>query len=881
MAKTLIIAEKPSVAADIARALGGFKKSGEFFESEDYVLSSAVGHVAELCMPEDYDKKLKFWTLTALPIIPEQFKLKPGERTADRFALLKKLMGRKDVTSLLNACDAGREGELIFTYLYDLAGCKKPFRRLWWSSMTKEAIRDAFAHPRAAASMLALQEAARCRSESDWLIGINGTRALTSRMYGRRGGSVATVGRVQTPTLSMVVERELEIRNFQPRNYWRILARFGVAQGDYEGVYQRPDFKRADDEDRADRIWDAALAEKILADAKATTQAEVSEEKKRSTNIAPRLYDLTTLQREANSRFGLPAGKTLSLAQALYERHKAITYPRTDARALPEDYASTVQRVLTKLGGDLAPHAAKVIENRWVNPNSKRIFNNAEVSDHFAIIPTDEPPESLTPDEAKIYDMISRRFVAAFYPSAEYDITTRISSIGKHAFKTEGKVLVIPGWLAVHGKDAGTEENLPALSPADGQPPRAAVRETQLSAEATKPPPRYSEATLLAAMEGAGKFVEDEDLADAMKEKGLGTPATRASIIEHLLALHYMERQQRELAPTPKAESLMEFLKLLKIDELTSPDLTGEWEYQLRKLEDGKLTREKFMDGIASLTKKIVERTKKFNDEDVPAKPTDLVNPGDGQTMLETWRAYRSQDGKTVIYKIIGNRKITTEEVRALLTDRKVGPIDGFRSKKGRPFSAMLRLDEENKVKFVFENSGFGDNADGTPVDLTQFAIIGKCPVDGAPIHETPSGYVCANYGRGEGAKCTFRVSRVLLGATIPREQFLKLIEQKKTDLIKGFKSKRTGRFFEAFLVLKDEGKIGFEFLPRKPRVAGVGGKKSKMTATEPVATATETAAPAPLDGQASPAPVAKAAKGNTPPVRRKNNTPPPLAPVA
>ena len=473
-------------------------------------------------------------------------------------------------------------------------------------------------------------------------------------------------------------------------------------QGEYEGVYQRPDFKRADEEDRADRMWDEAAAQKILAEASAAPRAAVTEEKKRSTNIAPRLYDLTTLQREANSRFGLPAGKTLSLAQALYERHKAITYPRTDARALPEDYASTVQRVLTRLGGELAPHAAKVIESRWVNPNSKRIFNNAEVSDHFAIIPTDEPPEKLTPDEAKIYDMISRRFVAAFYPAAEFDITTRTSVIAKHAFKTEGKVLAVPGWLAVYGKELGAEETLPALSPADGQPAQAAVRETNLSAETTKPPPRFTEATLLAAMEGAGKFVEDEDLAAAMKEKGLGTPATRASIIEHLIALHYMERQQRELAPTPKAESLMEFLKLLKIDELTSPDLTGEWEYQLRKLEEGKTTREKFMGGIAGLTKKIVDRTKKFNDEDVPAKPTDILNPGDGQTMLETWRAYRSQDTKTIIYKIIGNRKIAPAEVRELLANRKIGPLDGFRSKKGRPFSAMLkpRRGEQGQICF-------------------------------------------------------------------------------------------------------------------------------------------------------------------------------------
>jgi len=837
MAKTLIIAEKPSVAADIARALGGFKKNGEFFESDEYVLSSAIGHLVELFMPEDIDPKLKFWSIKSLPIIPDAFQLKPIVKTQERFQLLKKLLKRSDVTQILNACDAGREGELIFTYIYQLTGCKKPFQRLWWSSMTKEAIRDAVAHPRPAAEMLPLQEAARCRSESDWLIGINGTRVLTTRMYGRRAGNVATVGRVQTPTLSMVVDREYEIRAFVSRNYWRVLARFGIAAGEYDAVYQRPNFKRddTDEHDRIDRLWDEKAAEKVRAEVAAAPQAEVSEEKKRTTQIAPRLYDLTTLQREANSRFGLPAGKTLSIAQSLYEKHKAITYPRTDSKALPEDYASTVQRVLQNLGDDLAPHAARILENRWVNPATKRVFNNAEISDHFAIIPTDEFPTKLSPDEAKIFDLIARRFLAIFHPVAEFDVTTRSTVAAGHAFKTEGRVLVAPGWLAVYGKEAMAEDNLTPITPPDGKPPHAALREVSLSAEATKPPARYSEATLLAAMEGAGKFVEDENMADAMKEKGLGTPATRASIIEHLIALRYLERIQRELIPTPKAESLMEFLKAVKIEELTSPDLTGEWELRLRKLEAGKLTREKFMAGIADLTKKIVERTRGFNETDAPSRVTDIPSPTDQKPLVETLRAYRSQDGLLAVYKVIANRKIGETEVREIITKRQIGPLDGFRSKKGRPFSAILRLDEENKVKFVFENSGEGDN--GVPADLTQFPIVAQCPIDGAPVHETPSGYVCANYSRDPAAKCTFRLSRTLLGATVLPDQFKKLIDNKKTDLIKGFKSRRTNRFFDAFLVLKDKGKIGFEFPPRAPKVGGKG-KKGKVPPTEPVATA-------------------------------------------
>ncbi len=843
MAKTLIIAEKPSVAADIAKALGGFKKQGDYFESDEYVLSSAVGHLVELFMPEDIDPKLKFWSIKSLPIIPEKFQLKPIAKSEERFQLLKKLLKRADVSDILNACDAGREGELIFSYIYQLVGSKKPFQRLWWSSMTKEAIRDAFKHPRAAAVMLPLQEAARCRSESDWLIGINGTRVLTTRMYGRRAGNVATVGRVQTPTLSMVVEREYEIRAFVPRNYWRVVGRFGVASGEYEGVYQRANFKRKEDDehDRIERVWDQALAEKVRAEAAAAGRAEVTEEKKRTTQIAPRLYDLTTLQREANSRFGLPAGKTLSIAQSLYEKHKAITYPRTDSKALPEDYASTAQRALQHLSGDYAQHAARVLEHRWVNPATKRIFNNAEVSDHFAIIPTDEPPTKLSPDEEKIFDMIARRFIAIFHPVAEFDVTTRLSTAAGHVFKTEGRVLVTPGWLAVYGKEVVTEDSLTPLAAADGKPPYAKVNEVTLSAEVTKPPPRYSEATLLAAMEGAGKLCEDEDLADAMKEKGLGTPATRASIIEHLIALRYLERAQRELMPTPKAESLMEFLKAVKIEELTSPSLTGEWEYRLRKLEEGKLTREKFMGGITDLTKKIVERTRNFNETDAPSRVTDIIAPTDQKPLVETLRAYRSQDGVMAVYKVIANRKIAESEVREIIAKKQIGPLDGFRSKKGRPFSAILRLDEENKVKFVFENSGEGDG--GVPADLTQFPIVAQCPVDGAPVHETPSGYVCENYSRGPEAKCTFRLSRTLLGATIGPDQFKKLIDNKKTDLIKGFKSKRTNRFFDAFLILKDKGQIGFDFPPRPPKGSGKG-KKGKPAPGAPAAA--EPAAPVP-----------------------------------
>src|SRR4051812_5746883 len=443
MSKSLIIAEKPSVAADLARALGKVPKKGDYFENDEYVISSAVGHVAELLMPEDIDKKMYgFWRLETLPIIPEKFELKPINKSKDVFARLKKLIARKDITQLINACDAGREGELIFNNLCRLAKNRHPVKRLWLQSMTLQAIRDAFGRLREQSEMSGLADAAQSRSESDWLIGINGTRAITKRMFGSRAGNVASVGRVQTPTLAMVYARELEIRNFKPRDYWRITGKFEIAEGQYEGTYQRPDFKKGgdDEHDRVDRIWDKTVAEAVLAACQGNPTASVTEEKKASSQIAPRLYDLTTLQREANGRFGFSAKRTLQIAQALYEKHKMLTYPRTDSRALPEDYLDTARQTLGNLSGTLGDHAQKALSNNWVRPN-KRIFNNAQISDHFAIIPTTSEEKHLDDAESKIYDMVARRFVAVFFPAAEFDVTTRFSEVASHKFKTEGKVL--------------------------------------------------------------------------------------------------------------------------------------------------------------------------------------------------------------------------------------------------------------------------------------------------------------------------------------------------------------------------------------------------------------------------------------------------------
>jgi len=827
MSKSLIIAEKPSVATDLARVLGKFKKEKDFFENEQYVISWAVGHVVELKMPEDIDKKkYGFWRLETLPIIPEKFELKPIEQSKDRYNVLKKLIARKDFDAIINACDAGREGELIFTNLCRLAKNKHPVKRLWLQSMTPQAIRDGFQRLRDGSVMAGLSDAARSRSESDWLIRINGTRAITKRMFGSRAGNVASVGRVQTPTLAIVYARELEIRNFKPRGYWRVTAKFGIAQGEYEGTYQRLDFKRNDDEhDRIDRIWDQTAAEAVVAACQGQPIAAVSEEKKASSQIAPRLYDLTTLQREANGRYGFSAKHTLQIAQALYERHKMLTYPRTDSRALPEDYLPVVRQTLGNLSGSLQTHAQKALAQNYVRPN-KRIFNNAQISDHFAIIPTTTEAKNLDHAEAKIFDIVARRFVAAFYPAAEFDVTTRLSKVATHKFKTEGKIMTSAGWLEVYGKNAIDDDStqgkaLPALSAEDNS--QAKTLGAALHNEVTKPPLRYTEATLLSAMETAGKLVEDEELAEAMKERGLGTPATRADTIDGLIYQKYMDRQQRDLVPTAKAEQLIQFLTAVKAAEITSPAMTGEWEHQLRLMARGKFSREKFMAAIIEQTKGIVERVKGFEEDDSVARITDIISPTDGKPLRETLRGYKSQDGEFMIYKVIGGRKMEESEARELVQKGVVGPLDGFISAKTRAsFAATLKLVKDQKTTKWKAEYDFGDK-----VDLGAVESFWTDPATGAELCEVGSNYVLRER-QNRKWKQVFRVPRLMCKKEVSREQAVQLVEKGKTDLIKGFISKK-GRPFDAFL-LRNDAKIRWEFPPRGPKT-GKDGKLVERTA--------------------------------------------------
>ncbi|WP_312436613.1 DNA topoisomerase III [Janthinobacterium sp.] len=853
MTKTLIIAEKPSVANDIAKTLGGFTKHDEYFESEQYVLSSAVGHLLEIAVPEEFDVKRGKWSFAHLPMIPPYFALNPIAKTEARLKVLNKLIKRKDVTTLINACDAGREGELIFRLIAQNAKAKQPVKRLWLQSMTPGAIRDGFSHLRSDEEMLPLADAARCRSEADWLIGINGTRAMTAFNSKEGGFYLTTVGRVQTPTLSIVVEREDKIKKFVPRDFWEVRAEFVCAAGIYEGRWLDTKFKKDenDPEKRAERLWSKTAADSI-ATACRGRQGTVTEESKPTTSMAPGLFDLTSLQREANSRFGFSAKNTLGLAQALYEKHKVLTYPRTDSRHLPEDYMPTVLQALETVKDNSNYHqfAKQIIDKGWVKPN-KRIFDNTKISDHFAIIPTTIAPKNLSEPEQKLYDLVTRRFMAVFFPPAEFQVTTRYTEVSGHQFKTEGKVMTNPGWLAIYGKEASTDADKESNGNGNLVPVAKGekVQTESVSANGlvTKPPARYTEATLLSAMEGAGKLIDDDELRDAMAGKGLGTPATRAATIEGLLTERYLIREGRELMPTAKASQLMTLLKGLGVNELTAPELTGEWEYKLSQMEKGKISRDEFMREIAQMTQIIVKRAKEYDNDTIPGDYATLETPCPNcqSVVKENYRRFACTKCDFSMSKTPGSRQFEIAEVEQLLKDRTIGPLQGFRSKMGRPFAAILRIVRDEEIKNFKLEFDFGQNdesEDGEGVDFTGQTALGPCPKCAGGVFEMGLAYVC-EHSVAKPKTCDFRSGRIILQQEILPEQMAKLLNEGKTDLLPGFISQRTRRPFKAFLVRGKDGKVSFEFEERKAKPGAKAPAKGKAAAAE--AEGEEGAAPA------------------------------------
>ena len=821
MSKALIIAEKPSVANDLARALGGFKKQDDHFESEKYIISSAVGHLVELCLPSELDVKRGKWTFAKLPIIPPEFHLKPIEKSTGketperRLKMLLRLAKRDDVSYLINACDAGREGELIFKNIVRYGRVKKPIKRLWLQSMTAESIRTAFEHLRPDEEMVPLAQAAVCRSESDWLVGINGTRAMTAFNNKTGGFQLTPVGRVQTPTLAILAEREDKIHVFKPRTYFEVFADFEVKAGNYRGRWFREDFTKDGEEDaRAERIWDRHQADEIKNRCLGKTGV-ATEERKPTTQAPPLLYDLTSLQRDANGR-GFSAKRTLQIAQQLYERFKVITYPRTDSRFLPEDYIPTVKATLSKIGN---PHARKVLENQWVK-HSKRIFNNAKISDHFAIVPTGTTPHGLDEVQQKIYEMIVRRFIAVFFPPAQFEVTTRITRVDQDAFKTEGKIITDPGWMAVYGRErpGGEQDDSSLVSIEPNEP--AKVVDLEISQSETNPPPRFNEATLLSAMEGAGKLVEDVELREAMKAKGLGTPATRSAIIEGLIHDGYVVRQGRDLIVTAKGMALITLLRGIGVTELCSPEMTGEWEYNLRRIQAGQMQSREFMTQIREFTREIVDKAKNFEGDTVSGnfEVLEAKCPRCGQGPFdEDYRTFKCRTCGLILWKTMAGRLFDRSEIEALLREGRVGPLEGFRSKMGRIFNAPVKLGEDFKQQF-----DFGENGNGGPlvIDTTKHQAIGICPVcKEGQVYELENAFACER-ALASPKTCSFRVSKVILQREIPREQVQKLMTIGKTDLLPKFISKK-GRPFSAHLKLEN-GKIGFEFAEKKPR-----GKKT------------------------------------------------------
>jgi DNA topoisomerase III len=710
--KTLVIAEKPSVARDLADALPGkFENHDSYLESDDTVITFAVGHLVELINPEEYDERFKKWRMADLPILPEEFRLHARDKKAEKqLKVIHKLLKRDDVDRIVNACDAGREGELIFAYIYETSGVDKPVERLWISSMTKQAIKEGFEKLRPGEQLRQLEAAARSRSEADWLVGMNATRAATIRGRAWVGG-VVSLGRVQTPTLALMVKREREIQAFVPEPYWLVHAQFDPR---YEGLWFEGEETRLKDGKRADEIG---------AKVSGADGVVESVERKEQSERAPLLYDLTSLQRDANRRFGFSARRTLSAAQSLYEGKKAITYPRTSSRFLSGDLVAQ----LKPTAETLVPIAEYANAARYVLALDQlplgRVVNDAKVDDHHAIIPTDvsHDLDAFSPDERRIFDLIARRFLAVFHPPARYARTTVVTEVEQERFRTRGKVTLEAGWRGVYGleaddpqkrkqdEDAEGEGELPELK--QGQEVRCVEAESE--AKETKPPPRYTEATLLSAMETAGKLVDEEELREAMKESGLGTPATRAEIIETLIRREYIERVSKDLQPTPKG---LQVITMLESHPVTSPELTGGWEKQLRDIEHGSGDRSAFMNGIADFTKATVEEIAGLDKEKLRPERAELglcprCGAETGEIIRENAKAYGCTSWKSreepgcgfVIWKRVAGRTLTPEIARQLLEEGRTREVlSGFRSRAGKPFRARLVMDQDGKVEFEF-----------------------------------------------------------------------------------------------------------------------------------------------------------------------------------
>ena len=821
MGKTLIIAEKPSVAADIAKVVGAGTKTQTAWTGDDHVVSWAVGHLLEFVQPQVYDKKFEKWRLKDLPIIPKRFEIAPVRGHKRQLNALKKFLNAKDVERVVNACDAGREGELIFREIYRWSGSDKPVDRLWLQSMTSASIAKSLADPRPESDVSGLADAADCRAESDWLIGYNATRALTIRLRSSRQKGVWSAGRVQTATLALLVSREREILSHIPEPYWLVQANFATKSGtphEYVGNWHDPS-----QDGPKDRIHDEKVRDRIVAALTSGAEARASETRKTSKETAPPLFDLTSLQREANRRFGLAARTTLRAAQALYESHKLLTYPRTDSKALPEDYRPEVNKALQFLltDGALAPHAKRVLDNGLTN--EKRNFNDSAISDHFAIVPTGQgDPSVLTGNDKKIWDLVARRFLASFHPPAGWSEVERITLVKEERFRTRQRVLEVPGWRAVwEKKDKEPKAELPSLATPSGE--EVAIGEHTVEAKETKPPTRYTEAALLGLMEGAGKVLDDKALAKVMKETGgLGTPATRADTIETLLNREYASRirgvdNRRALRASSRGIRLIDALERIKLPRLTQAELTASLEESLRKVEEGDAKRRKYMKEIEAWTTEIVDRIRGFSYDELYEDEGVLGScPLCKTDVRETLRTYSCANGGIdgtctfVLWKEIGGRYIERVSAGQLLTTGETPAKPGFFTRDGQEYEASLHLTEDARTEVRSKDRG--DLLEES-AEKVEPADLGPCPFHPEyTVRRSARGYLCDGFDKKE---CKLKLPLKVCKRKMSLEEIQAMIgPDRKTGLIEDFISKRD-RPFAATLFLTDAGRFRFEFPPR------------------------------------------------------------------
>jgi DNA topoisomerase-3 len=721
MSKTLVIAEKPSVGQDLARVLQGpFQKKEGWLEGPEHVITWAVGHLVQLAEPDEYNPRYKSWRMDDLPIVPKRFKLAVrDERSRKQMSVVSKQLGREDVSEVINACDAGREGELIFAYLYEKAKGGKPVKRLWLSSMTNTAMKQGFKSLRPAQELVPLERAARSRSEADWIVGMNATRAATIRLRSSFDGAVS-LGRVQTPTLAIVARREEEIKAFVPEPYWLVDATFQAdAERAYEGRFHA--VAVAEGKAKGPRIATEGEAQAIV-DACRDREGTITKlDKKEQREKAPMLYDLTSLQREANTRYGFSAKRTLAAAQRCYEEHKVLTYPRTNSRYLTKDMVAEIKPTAELVGGRREyAKAAAYVAGLDLLPLG-RVVDDAKVTDHHAIIPTksQHDVDRLGADDKRIYDMVARRFLAVFHPDALFENTrveTTVPAAERrdgYVFRTRGKLLLVAGWRGVYDEapadnrpredeDEAADQHLPRLE----QGERVDVKDISSARKETKPPRRYSDASLLGAMETAGKLVDDDELREAMKDSGIGTPATRAAIIERLIQVGYIERDGRALVATEKGCSV---IGLLDAHPLTSPGLTGEWEHRLGMIERGEDSRERFMGDIEGFAKETVEELdEKLKGVRIPRAKLGPC-PVCGHEITENRKGYscwaREDPGcGFVIWKAKAGKQLPVSVARELIkTGYTARPVTGFRGRSGRSFRARLAMRQGEDAKWRVE----------------------------------------------------------------------------------------------------------------------------------------------------------------------------------